>query len=450
MNFMIERYFPVERTNRILLVATTLLVIWTSIELQFTRIWGNLLPGIVRMAISYTGEMLLVAMALLVIIHPQLGRENIVARLKNPINGSLILFLSFALFSMFINNVPFTQGVFGVRALFQYVILFFILLTLDIPASWVKKLFHLIIGLALFQSIIGFVQIALLIPLPLRDVSQRRSIAVGEEVRAFGLMDSSNTLAGFLVAVLLLVTLYLFIYRQQLSGRSKMIYLVIVAVLLTAIALTFSRQAFLALIGCFAIIGILNRKNKAFRVLLKVAIGLVVLFVVGYGLALVFLEGFAQRNLYTLDLTKNYRFLIILSGLEVFMLNPIAGVGPGMFGSNAAFVFNSPFHQFMHEGLPSTMRTVDNNALYVLVEYGVIGVILLGYFLFKILKEMTLFAEKDALIYKWVGLFVVTFGIAFVIMGLLSTAWENHQIALWFWLFLGIGMNWHMKEKHNG
>ncbi|WP_277214085.1 hypothetical protein, partial [Isoptericola croceus] len=92
-----------------------------------------------------------------------------------------------------VNNVPFTQGVFGVRALFQYAILFFILLALDIPASWVKKVFHLIIGLAIFQSIIGFIQIALLVPLPLRDVSQRRSIAIGEEVRAFGLMDSSNT-----------------------------------------------------------------------------------------------------------------------------------------------------------------------------------------------------------------------------------------------------------------
>ncbi|WP_332629802.1 O-antigen ligase family protein [Halalkalibacter flavus] len=446
---MIEKYLPVERTNRLLLVATVLLVIWTSIELQFTRIWGNLLPGVVRMAISYTGEMLLVAMALIVIIHPQIGRRHLLTKLKNPINGSLILVMSFALFSMFVNNVPFTQGVFGVRALFQYAILFFILLALDIPASWVKKVFHLIIGLAIFQSIIGFIQIALLVPLPLRDVSQRRSIAIGEEVRAFGLMDSSNTLAGFLVAVLLLVALYVFVYRQELSTKKKTIYLVIVAVLLTAIALTFSRQAFLALIGCFAIIGIINRKNNAFRILLKVAIGLIILFIVGYGLALAFLEGFAQRNLYTLDLTKNYRFLIILSGLEVFMFNPIAGVGPGMFGSNAAFVFNSPFHQFMHEGLPSTMRTVDNNALYVLVEYGIIGVILLGYFLFKVLKEMTLFAERNQLIYKWIGLFVVTFGIAFVIMGLLSTAWENHQIALWFWLFLGIGMNWHMKEKEN-
>ncbi|MDT8858816.1 O-antigen ligase family protein [Alkalihalobacillus sp. MEB130] len=447
---MIEKYLPVERTNRLLLVATVVLVIWTSVQLQFTRIWGDLFPGIVRMAFSYTGEMLLVTMAFIVVVHPQLGRKNLLAKLKNPINGSLLLFFSFALFSMFVNNVPFAQGVFGVRALFQYVILFFILLALDIPASWVKKVFHLIIGLAIFQSIIGFIQIALLIPLPLRNVSERRSIAVGEEVRAFGLMDSSNTLAGFLVAVLLLVALYVFVYRQELTPKKKTIYLVIVAVLLTAIALTFSRQAFLALIGCFALIGILNRKNKAFRVLLKVAIALIILFVVGYGLALAFLEGFAQRNLYTLDLTKNYRFLIILSGLEVFMFNPIAGVGPGMFGSNAAFVFNSPFHQFMHEGLPSTMRTVDNNALYVLVEYGVIGVLLLGYFLFKVLKEMTLFAERDELIFKWVGLFVVTFGIAFVIMGLLSTAWENHQIALWFWLFLGIGMNWHKKEKEHG
>ncbi|GAE27464.1 bicarbonate transporter [Halalkalibacter wakoensis JCM 9140] len=446
---MIEKVIPAERVNQLLLWATVALLIWTSIELQFTRIWASYIPGLIRMPMSYIGEMILVGMVFVVLFHPAVGGKKVLEKLKNPLNTSLLILFAFALFSMFVNNVPFAQGIFGVRAIFQYVILFFVLLVMDIPQAWVKRVFHLIIGIALVQSVIGFIQVALLVPLPLRNITERRSIAVGEEVRAFGMMDSSNTLAGFLVAVLLLVAFYLFAFRAELSKKEITIYSIIAVVLLTAIAFTFSRQAFLALIGCLAIIGILNRKNKAFRVLLVTSAVLGVLFVVGYGLALVFLEGFAQRNVYTLDLSKNYRFLIILSGLEVFMFNPIAGVGPGMFGSNAAFVFDSPFHQFMNEGLPSTMRTVDNNALYVLVEYGIIGVILFAAFFFKVLKEMTLFSESNNAMAKWVGLFVVTFGIAFVLMGLLSTAWENHQIALWFWLFLGIAVNWMKKEKSN-
>ncbi|WP_157800895.1 O-antigen ligase family protein [Bacillus solitudinis] len=447
---MIEKYLPAERANRLLLLAITLLLIWTSIELQFTRIWGNYIPGIIRLPVSYAGEMLLVAMAFLVVVHPTIGRGHLLKKMKNPINFSLLLFFGFAVFSMFINNVPFTQGVFGVRAIFQYAILFYVLLAIDIPTTWVKKVFYLIVGLGLFQSIIGFLQIIFLVPLPLRSVSERRSISVGEEVRAFGLMDSSNTLAGFLVAVLLLVVLYLFIFRAELSTKAQLVFLVIGVVLLAAIALTFSRQAFLALIACLGLIGIIYRKNKAFRILLFSSIGLVVLFVIGYAGALFFLEGFAQRNLYTLDLSKNYRYLIVLSGLEVFMLNPLAGVGPGMFGSNAAFVFNSPFHQFMHEDLPTTMRTVDNNALYVLVEYGIIGVLLFAYFFFRIIKVMTVYSEKaTGSMQRWVSLFVVTFAIAFLVMGLLSTAWENHQIAIWLWLFLGIGLNWYKKETGN-
>ncbi|MDV2684325.1 O-antigen ligase family protein [Alkalihalophilus lindianensis] len=443
---MIAKYLPAERANRMLLIATMLLIIWTAIELQFTKIWAGFLPSIVRMGISYTGELLLIIMAFIVVIHPTIGRKNLLQKLKNPLNFSLLLFFSFALFSMFINNVPFAQGIFGLRAIFQYLILFYILLAIEIPTEWVKKVFYLILGIGIVQSIIGFLQIAFLVPLPLRNIEERRSIEIGEEVRAFGMMDSSNTLAGFLVAVLLLVLLYVFVYKGNLSTKSKMIYLIIGAVILTAIALTFSRQAFLALIGCLGLIGIIFRKNKAFRILLVSSAALVVVFVVGYAAALFFLDGFAQRNLYTLDLSKNYRFLIIMSGLDVFLLNPITGVGPGMFGSNAAFVFNSPFHQFLDEGLPSTMRTVDNNALYVIVEYGVIGVLLLGYFLFKVIKTMTVFSEQtDILMEKWVSLFVVTFAIAFVVMGLLSTAWENHQIALWLWLFLGIGVNWYKK-----
>ncbi len=449
VGLMIEKILPAERANRLLLWATVALLVWTTIELQFTRIWEGYIPGLLRLPLSYAGEMILVAMLFIVLFHPQIGGRLLLEKWKNPLNMSLLLVALFALFSMFVNNVPFAQGIFGLRAIFQYALLFYVLLAIDIPAMWVKRVFHIIIGLALVQSLIGFIQIFLLIPLPLRDVSERRSIAVGEEVRAFGMMDSSNTLAGFLVAVLLLVLLYLFVFRAELSPKAKTIYGVIAIVLLVAIAMTFSRQAFLALIGCLGIIGILNRKKKAFRILLTASIGLVVLFVIGYAAALFFLEGFAQRNLYTLDLSKNYRFLIILSGLDVFMLNPIVGVGPGMFGSNAAFVFNSPFHQFMHEDLPTTMRTVDNNALYVLVEYGIIGVLLIGYFLFKVVKEMTLFSEHRDAMARWVGLFVVTFAFAFVLMGLLSTAWENHQIALWFWLFLGIAVNWLKKEKRH-
>jgi len=56
VNVMFQKYLPVDRTNRILLIAIVLLIIWTSIELQFTRIWGGVLPGIIRLAISYTGK----------------------------------------------------------------------------------------------------------------------------------------------------------------------------------------------------------------------------------------------------------------------------------------------------------------------------------------------------------------------------------------------------------
>ncbi len=422
------------------------MVVWTSFELLFTRIWNNWLP-IVPSLLGYASEGLLFLMAAVVLFHPDIGRKHVIEKMKNPLNKSLLIFFGFVLFSLFVNNVPFAQGVFGVRALFQFLILFFILLAMDIPERWVKRLFHIILGLGIMQAVIGIFQIILGIPLPLRNTEERRSISIGEEIRAFGLMDSSNTLGGYLVAILLLLAMYIFVFHQQLSKKQLMIYGLIGFVLLAGIGLTFSRQAFLALIACFGLIGLIFRKNKAFRIMLFAAVGLLVVFAAGYGLALTFFEGFAQRNLYTLDLSKNYRYLIVLSGLLVFTFSPVFGVGPGMFGSNAAFFFDSKFHQFMHEDLPTTMTTVDNNALYVLVEYGVIGIILLALIIAAVLKTCGKMAVSEDLKQRWLGLFIITFSVAWFFMGLLSTAWENHQIALFFWLFLGIAVNW-FKRTH--
>ncbi|WP_240374367.1 O-antigen ligase family protein [Bacillus piscicola] len=446
---MWDRYLPRERANHFLLLATVLLVVWSSFELLFTRIWNNWLP-IVPTLLGYAGEGLLLLMAAIVIFHPEIGRKHLIERWKNPLNKSLAIFFVFVLFSLFVNNVPFAQGIFGVRALFQFLILFFILLALDIPSRWVQRLFYIIIGLGVMQAIIGIFQIVLRIPLPLRNTEERRSIAIGEEIRAFGLMDSSNTLGGYLVAVLLLLVTYVFVYRKQISKKQMLLFSFIGLILLTGLGLTFSRQAFLALIGCFGLIGLIFRKNKAFRVMLYGAIGLGVVFVVGYALALMFLEGFAQRNLYTLDLSKNYRYLIVLSGLTVFTFSPVFGVGPGMFGSNAAFVFNSKFHQFMHEDLPTTMKTVDNNALYVLVEYGIIGVLLLAVIFVAILKTVGKMTSSLKEEHRWLALFIITFTVAWLLMGTLSTAWENHQIALFFWLFLGIAVNRYKEKETEG
>ncbi|SFL84979.1 O-antigen ligase family protein [Salibacterium qingdaonense] len=446
LNNLFYQYLPAERTNQLLLMATMAIVIWTSFELLFTRIWSNWLP-IIPTLLGYVTEGLLMLMAAVVLLHPDIGRRRLLQRFKNPLNTSLIVFFVFALFSMFVNNVPFAQGVFGVRAIFQFLILFFILLAVDIPGRFVRQVFHVLLGLGVLQSAAGIFEILFKIPLPLRDVEERRSVSIGEEVRAFGFMDSSNTLGGYLMGIILLLVIYLFVYRKELTKKQLLIYSVIGLFLLAGLGLTFSRQAFLAMIGCFGLVGLIFRKNKAFRMMLYGAIGLFIVFAVVYVAALFMFEGFAQRNANTFDLSSNYRYLIVLSGLTVFTFSPVIGVGPGMFGSNAAFVFNAKMHQFMHEDLPTTMGTVDNNALYVLVEYGVVGVLLLALIFVAILKTMAKMTHAADPKHRWVGLFIITFTVAWLLMGTLSTAWENHQIALLFWLFLAVAVNWYKYDK---
>ncbi|GAK11607.1 hypothetical protein [Geomicrobium sp. JCM 19039] len=119
-----------------------------------------------------------------------------------------------------------------------------------------------------------------------------------------------------------------------------------------------------------------------------------------------------------------------------------------MFGSNAAFVFDSPFHAFMYDMLPVLMTTVDNNALAVFVEYGVIGTVLFLFLFWKIFRFMFSLSDSTSPAVRWLSVFVITYGIAFLLMGTLSTAWENHPLSIFFWLFLGIVLNWHQNNKH--
>lgn len=443
------RYLPAERMNRWILNAVMLIIIWTSFELLFTRIWDDWAP-VIPSLIGYLTEGVLIALVFVVVTHPVIGRKHLLHKLQSPLNVSLIIFLLFAFFSMLINNVPFIQGMFGIRAIMQFLVLYLILLTIPIPVRWVYKVFYVFIGLGVLQAVVGALEVLFRVPLPLRDVDTRRTVLIGEEIRAFGMMDSSNTLGAYLAAVLLLVILYLFIYKSTLNKKTKMILLVISGVLLGGIVLSFSRLAFLGLIGCFALIGLIFRKNKAFKIMLIASGAFFILFVLAYGLALLLFEGFVQRNINTFDLSRNYRFLIITSGLLVFTFSPVFGVGPGMFGSNAAFFFDSPMHQFMHEDIPSRMSTVDNNALYVLVEYGVIGVALLAFVFLVIFRTLIKLFESDKLHVKWVALFTMAFSTSWIIIGTLFTAWENHQIALFFWLFLGIAINWYKEEKAIG
>jgi len=126
-------------------------------------------------------------------------------------------------------------------------------------------------------------------------------------------------------------------------------------ILPVTIFLTFSRQAWLSfgLILC-----LLNKKLIIFGIILLVAI-----------------SPMALTQIKTKDM-NNYRGFTYSKSIEVLKDHPVLGVGPGMFGSLAASLWNSPYYANWPEELrefSGNFRTIDSFWPCIWSEYGLVG-----------------------------------------------------------------------------
>ena len=78
--------------------------------------------------------------------------------IATPIDLPFLFFLLIALTSLVVNIVPLTIGVLGIRQIIRFVLLFFVIVQLKPTAVFVKRLTTIMIGIVLFQGLLGVVQ----------------------------------------------------------------------------------------------------------------------------------------------------------------------------------------------------------------------------------------------------------------------------------------------------
>lgn len=113
---------------------------------------------------------------------------------KNPINTPVIIFILYSFLLILINSAPFTESMMGLRTIFRYVVLFYVIINLDFEYRTIKKLIACLLVIALIQSIIAiyhhyFGISNLWMP-------RANSLEIGGKITRFRILNSHNFRSG--------------------------------------------------------------------------------------------------------------------------------------------------------------------------------------------------------------------------------------------------------------
>lgn len=74
---------------------------------------------------------------------------------KNPIHIPVVFFLLYSVLLIFINSAPAIESLLGLRLIFRYVVLFYLIINLDFEYRFIKKLINALLIITIFQCIIA-------------------------------------------------------------------------------------------------------------------------------------------------------------------------------------------------------------------------------------------------------------------------------------------------------
>jgi len=326
--------------------------------------------------------------------------------------GILLLLLGVSVATLFSWNLRLSAGIW--KAWFINPILFFAVFITVIKKENIKKVFNSLIFSGLVVAIISLVYLI--------------CGNLNYQGRLQGIFNSPNYLAMYLAPCLLIIMMSLFIKiqsqkdtRQRPSealrsvsaspltmrlGLREVFLTIEFLIILIVLFFTKSFGTLFGLIGVisFGLIVYSYQKNKK-----KIALSVLVL-----GFALIFI--FGLWKIQSLEGLKSFdaRFVIWGKAIDVFLENPLTGIGPG--------TFESYFPPYPKWGVPQP----HNIFLAFLIQTGLVGFI--GFILILIW-----FYKNNA---KNLALLcLMTYILAH---GLVDTTYWKNDLSIMFWIIIGM------------
>ena len=364
-------------------------------------------------------------------------------------------------------------AVLGTRQIIRFMLLFFAVALLAPSRAYLRQLVVLMLGLVLFESLLGILQAAtlgaidpFLLPSENRFYSSLALTGGTEQFwapgqRVFATLGRYDQLGTFLCFFLLLLSGW--IYEIQ-KGRWHRYFFLLFTIGSFALMLTYSRASWFGFLLGFLYIAVRIKKDKKVLAAFLATVALIVGYTFYTGVVVRALTDLPEQTVLARLLEafsyERWRgeyygygrvYWMLNTPLKVVTASPIFGHGPGSYGGGAAAVLgNTGVYDKL--GLPfgvyGTEGYIDNNWFSLWGEIGTLG-LALYIWMFALLfraSHAVYRGSKDPLV-RGLALGYLGATLAFAFQAILGTYLEVRTISLYFWMFGALIVALGQKEK---
>jgi len=407
---------------------------------------------------KYFSEVLIYLLLGLTLFRRYLAGEK---RESTGLDLPFVLLVIVILASAVSNFVDPGVAVLGSRQIVRFMLLFFAVVLIAPSREFMRKLIVLMLGLVLFESLLGILQAATLGALDAfllpseRRVYDSIQLTGGTEQfwapgqRVFGTLGRYDQLGLFLCFFLLLLAGWFYEIKK---GKWHRYFFTLFAVGSVALVLTYSRASWFGFLLGFLYIAVRIKRDR--RILYGFLATVIV--IAGYtfwsGVVVRYLTDLPEQTILARLLEafsyERYRgeyfgygrvYWFVNTPLVVVPASPLFGHGPGSYGGGAAAVLgNTSVYDKL--GLPfgvyGTEGYIDNNWFALWGEVGTLGLALYVWMFVILFRAAgTVYRESKDPLMRGMALGYMGATLAFALQALLGTYLEVRTISLYFWLF---------------
>lgn len=444
-----------------------------EIALFFLTVYIPLEPFLLKFAsdeaypfLKYGTEAAILVLFLIVIVK-HLLKHNF-KYIKTPIDIPLAIFFSIAGISALINLENPVFFILGLRQIFRYTLLYYLVIYSEITRDTAKKIIILLVGVMILESTIGLGQAAIgkradefLLPGEKREFANITSPDYVYQFwssgqRVFATMGRYDRLGTFLCLAMLIIIGLIYELKNKKDKRKLVLSLLVAS---PALILSYSRMAWIGFFLGFLFIAVFIKQSKK----IKAGFALVCLLLAVYlwtyiaarhiklyrisdqprmEIAPRFLSLFSLSELRNSYRTYGRLYFIVYTPLKVVRNSPLFGVGLGQYGSGVAYALNNRT-KYDELGLPFGIEDkagqIDNNWFSIWGETGTLGLIAFIFIIYSLfVHSLEVYKQSEDNLTRGLALGFCGVILAVSFQSFLGPMFEIRTLSFNFWLLGGL------------
>ncbi len=328
----------------------------------------------------------------------------------------VISFLVISVFLLLMRSLDIRIAIEGLRAVVEYIMWFFVAVNLIKTGNQVRFLTIGFVFIVTLIALYGIYQYIIGVPIPPQWVDQAES---GIKTRVFSIIGSPNILGSLLVLAIPITLSLVFAVR---AWWKRFVFTGLLGLMGLCLLFTYSRGAWLALIGAMLYYGIVHNRK------------ILILILIGAILAPVAVPSVAKRMSYMLSpeyvksSQKGGRLVRWGKAVTAVKKSPILGLGLGRYGGAVA----------TNNKLPGAFY-VDNYYLKTLAEMGALGLAAMLWLFLNCMRFGTnaYRRAKDPFL-RNLGAGIMAGLLGLLLHNAVENVFEVPMINTYFWFLLGM------------